>query len=81
MNETARIQDVAKRGAVLASNHLIERILTDEAVALEIDTGALSYRPLARLEGASEKAVRDAGAIPVAPVWARRGPRWVHPWA
>jgi class 3 adenylate cyclase len=68
VNETARIEDVASGGEVLASKHLIERIDFDDAEALEIDTGALTYRPLAHLEGASEKAVRDAGAIPVAAI-------------
>jgi class 3 adenylate cyclase len=67
VNETARIEDVAS-GEVLASKHLIERIDPDDVEALGIDTGALTYRPLAHLEGASEKAVRDAGGIPVAAI-------------
>ena len=68
VNETARIEDVAKGGAVLASKYLIERIDPDEAASLGIDLDAISYRLLAHLEGASEKAVRDAGAIPIAAV-------------
>jgi class 3 adenylate cyclase len=68
VNETARIEDVAAGGAVLASKHLLERIPEDEAAALDIDGTALVYRTLAQLEGASEKAVRDAGAIPVAEI-------------
>jgi class 3 adenylate cyclase len=66
VNEAARIQDVASGGEMIASKHLIERIESDDASALGIDTAALTYRPLAHLEGASEKAVRDAGSIPVA---------------
>lgn len=68
VNETARIEDVAKEGAILASKHLLERIPEDGAGALGIDPDALAYRTLASLEGASEKAVRDAGAIPVAAI-------------
>ena len=68
VNEAARIQDVAADGAVLASKHLLERIPDDQAEELGIDPAALKYRTLAQLEGASEKAVRDAGAIPVAEI-------------
>lgn len=68
VNEGARIQDVATGGAILASKYLLERIPDDRAAAVEIDPAALSYRALAQLEGASEKAVRDAGAIPVAEI-------------
>lgn len=60
---------MATGGAILASKHLLERIPEDRAGPLEIDSGALVfYRTLAQLEGASEKAVRDAGAIPVAEI-------------
>jgi class 3 adenylate cyclase len=68
VNEAARIQDVASGGAILASKYLLERIPEADCTALGIDPGALAYRTLARLEGASEKAVRDAGAIPVAEI-------------
>lgn len=68
VNETARIEGVAKEGAILASKHLLERIPESGATALGIDPAALAYRTLAQLEGASEKAVRDAGAIPVAAI-------------
>jgi class 3 adenylate cyclase len=68
VNEAARIQDVAAGGAILASKYLLERIPEVDCAALGIDPGALSYRTLAQLEGASEKAVRDAGAIPVAAI-------------
>lgn len=68
VNEAARIEGVATAGAILASKHLLERIPEDQAAELEIDSTALTYRTLAQLEGASEKAVRDAGAIPVAEI-------------
>jgi class 3 adenylate cyclase len=68
VNEAARIQDVAAGGAILASKYLLERIPEAECATLGIDPGALAYRTLAQLEGASEKAVRDAGAIPVAAI-------------
>jgi class 3 adenylate cyclase len=68
VNEAARIQDVAAGGETLASKHLLERIPEDLAVALEIDLAALGYRTLAQREGASAKAIRDAGAIPVAAI-------------
>ncbi len=59
---------MATGGAILASKHLLERIPEDQAAALEIDFDALSYRTLGQLEGASDKAVRDAGAISVAEI-------------
>jgi class 3 adenylate cyclase len=68
VNETARIEGVAKGRAILASKHLLERIPDDQATALGIDPGALVYRTLAKLEQASDKAIRDAGAIPVAEI-------------
>ncbi len=35
-------------------------------IALAIDPEAIAYTPLAELEGVGAKAIRDAGAIPVA---------------
>ncbi|MCB0875636.1 MAG: adenylate/guanylate cyclase domain-containing protein [Solirubrobacterales bacterium] len=68
VNEAARIQDVAEGGTILASKHLLERIPEERAAELGIDSSGLTYRTLAQLEGAGDKAVRDAGAIPVAPI-------------
>lgn len=68
VNEAARIEAVARGGAALASKHLIERLEPTDADALGLDPGALSYRTVVSLEGAGEKAVRDAGAIPVTEV-------------
>jgi class 3 adenylate cyclase len=66
MNECARIEAVATEGATLASKDLIERLEGDDAAAVAIDPETIAYTPLGELEDASEKAIRDAGAIPVA---------------
>jgi len=65
MNEGARIEAAAKDGSILASKDLIERLDSGDAELTGIDPDAIAYTPLGELEGASEKAIRDAGAIPV----------------
>jgi class 3 adenylate cyclase len=65
MNECARIEAAATRGAILASKDVIERLNTADAQATGLDPDAVAYEPLGELDGASVKAVRDAGAIPV----------------
>jgi class 3 adenylate cyclase len=65
MNECARIQSVASKGSILASKELIERLDSDDALALDIDPDSIAYTPLGDLAGANEKAIRDAGGIPV----------------
>lgn len=66
MNEGARIEAAAKGGAILASKDVIERLDSADAQAAELDPDAIAYIPLGELDGASENAIRDAGAIPVA---------------
>jgi len=66
MNEAARIENAATEGTVLASKHLVERLDPSHAGDLDLDLDALAYVPLAELESAGAKAVRDAGTIPVA---------------
>ncbi len=66
MNEAARIEQAATGATVLASKDVIERLDGETARDLDLDPDALAYRPLAELESASVKAVRDAGSIPVA---------------
>lgn len=66
MNEGARIETAAPGGGLLASKDLIERLDPDAAAATGIDPDAIAYTPLAELEGVSDKAIRDAGAISVA---------------
>ena len=65
MNEAARIESAATDGIVLASKDLLERLDPDAAAELGVDPELLSYR-LVEEHGVSDKAVRDAGAIPVA---------------
>ncbi len=65
MNEGARIEAAAKDGAILASKDLVERLDIEDAQATGLDPDALAYTPLAELDGVSDKAIRDAGAIPV----------------
>ena len=66
VNECARIQQTARDGATLASKSLIERLSDEDAAPLGLDPDGLTYRVVAELEGAGDKAVRDAGGIPVA---------------
>jgi class 3 adenylate cyclase len=68
VNECARIQQSARQGQVLASKPLIERLCDDDAAALHLDRARLIYTPVADLPEASEKAVRDAGALAVVDV-------------
>jgi class 3 adenylate cyclase len=66
MNEAARIEAAASGGAILASKDIVERLDASDARAADIDPDALVYTPLGELDGASHKAIRDAGMIPVA---------------
>ncbi len=65
MNEAARIEAAANGGAILASKDVVERLDSEDAQATGLDPDALVYKPLGELDGASDKAIRDAGAIPV----------------
>jgi class 3 adenylate cyclase len=66
MNECARIQSAASDGAILASKDLVERLDSDDGLATDIDAYTLAYTLVAELDGADDKAIRDAGGIPVA---------------
>ena len=66
MNEGARIEAAARGGAILASKDLIERLDRTDAQATGLDPDTVAYTPLGELDGVSAKAIRDAGAIPVA---------------
>ena len=68
VNECARIQEPARDGAVLASKDVVERLEDPDAEALGIDPDRMSYRTVAELEHATDKAVRDAGGIAVTTV-------------
>ncbi|MFN8164148.1 MAG: adenylate/guanylate cyclase domain-containing protein [Solirubrobacterales bacterium] len=66
MNECARIETAATGGSILASKEVIERLDAADAAEAGVEPGSVSYQPLGELEGAGTKAIRDAGAIPVA---------------
>ncbi|MCB0828467.1 MAG: hypothetical protein KDB62_06635 [Solirubrobacterales bacterium] len=68
MNEGARIEAAAKDGTILASKDLVERLDPAAAEATGIDPDAIAYEPLAEIDGAGDKAIRDAGAIAVTPI-------------
>jgi class 3 adenylate cyclase len=66
VNEAARVQQSAHDGEILASKSLIEQLSAEDASAAGIDTDTLPYRTIKDLGTASEKAIRDAGGLPVA---------------
>jgi class 3 adenylate cyclase len=68
MNEGARIEAAATNGEILASKDLVERLDAADAQATGIDPDAIAYTTLSELDGASDKAIRDAGTIAVTPI-------------
>ena len=68
MNECARIEAAATGGAILASKDLVERLDASDEQATGIDPDAIAYTTISELDGASDKAVRDAGTIAVTPI-------------
>jgi hypothetical protein len=62
------VQETARDGSVLASKALIERLDPDHARDCGLDPDRVAYRTVGELPDASEKAVRDAGSIPVTAV-------------
>jgi class 3 adenylate cyclase len=68
VNECARIEACASGGRTLASKELLERLDPEDAAMLDLDTGRITYAPLADLPTATEKARRDAPAIAVCEV-------------
>lgn len=68
VNECARIQESARDGAVLVSKALVERLAPEHAEEIGIDPETVAYATVGELPGATEKAVRDAGTIPVTEV-------------
>ena len=65
MNKCARIQESARNGAILASKALLEHLTEEDAGSVGIYPDKQIYRPLGEWESASDKAKRDAGALPV----------------
>jgi class 3 adenylate cyclase len=68
VNECARIQESSRGGTVLASKALIERLDPEHAKRVGIDPDTVEYTTVAELPAATEKAVRDAGAVAVTEV-------------
>lgn len=68
VNETARIEACATGGRALASKALVERLETEDAAALGLDSGRVVYTALGDLRTATEKVRRDAPAIAVCEV-------------
>ena len=68
VNEAARIEACATGGRVLVSKDLMERLDLADVALLGIDPDRVSYTQLGDLETATEKARRDAPAIPVCDV-------------
>jgi class 3 adenylate cyclase len=65
MNEAARIESSASGGTALASKLLLERLDAADAIDLGLAPDAMTYITVAKLEGSSVKAVRDAGSLSV----------------
>ena len=68
VNEAARIEACATGGRCLASKPLIERLDARDAAILGIEPNTVTYTQLAELDSATEKARRDAPAVPVCDV-------------
>jgi class 3 adenylate cyclase len=68
VNEGARIEACATSGRMLASKPLIERLERNDAAALGIEPESINYTRLGDLDTATDKARRDAPAIPVSDI-------------
>jgi class 3 adenylate cyclase len=67
VNEAARIQECALPHQTLASKQVVEQLTDDDAADLGLDIEKTRFTVVSDLEGATEKAVRDAGGIAVTP--------------
>jgi class 3 adenylate cyclase len=65
VNECARIEQAAKRGQILASKELIERLDLLDAKDLQIDNQKIIYTPVSDIDQAPKKSVDDAGNLAV----------------
>lgn len=68
VNECARIQESAPGGEILVSKALIELLSPEDAKRVDVDVEGRVYRPLKELPTATEKGIRDAGGLAVAPL-------------
>ncbi len=65
VNETARIQESARDGSILASKAVLERLGANDAAELGIEAERVRYEVVADLPTATDKARRDAGSVAV----------------
>jgi class 3 adenylate cyclase len=65
VNECARVQESSRGGDILATKPLLEQLDPQDADALGIRPDAAVYAPLSDWPTATEKARRDAAALPV----------------
>ena len=65
VNEAARVQEVTKGGTTLVTKDVVERLPSGVAERLGIHPDEIAYEILAEVEGAGEKARRDAGGLAV----------------
>ncbi len=65
VNECARLQQSARHGELIASKALLDQLRAEDRASLDL-AGPLRFGPLGELPGATEKAIRDAGDLPVA---------------
>ncbi len=68
VNEAARVEETAEAGQTLVTKQLLERLTPEDAAKLGVDLEKITYQTVAEHPEASEKAVRDAGGIPVTSV-------------
>jgi class 3 adenylate cyclase len=68
VNECARVQQSSRGGTVLATKSLVEQLDEQDARALCITPEGAVYTLLGELPTATDKARRDAGALPVTQV-------------
>jgi class 3 adenylate cyclase len=68
VNECARLQESARGETLLATKDLLERVEDQAARRLGIDLVGVQYMALADVDGATPKAVQDAGSLSVLPL-------------
>jgi len=65
VNECARIQSAARDGQVLASKSLLEHLEPEDASELRVNPDLMLYRAVSEIPGVPDKAIKDAGGIPI----------------
>jgi class 3 adenylate cyclase len=68
VNECARVQESSRGGTILATKLLLEQLDPQDAAALGLTPDTTVYTQLADWATATEKARRDAAALPVAAI-------------